>query len=131
MRPATTTMRTVTMQEDHPFVVVAAAAAAEIAFAIAFVIASLLQKLSYSSELVCAFRHMGLVHPDVDMTHVFVMRLYCVKHANKHYMHTYIVLNEKEMNGSVLFLLFFLQFQWILTEHFDVFQDERVNCTDY
>lgn len=78
-------MTTVTMPAvDRLFAV---AAAIEIAFAIAFVIASLLQRLNYG--LVYALiRHMDLERPDADRTHACAMHLYCVKHVNKHYMHT-------------------------------------------
>lgn len=86
------TMMTVTMLGDLLFAAVAAAASA-----IAFVIASLPRKLNcvlvYAST-----RRMGSAHPGADMTHAFSMRPYCVKRANKHYMHTYKMLNEKQMN---------------------------------
>lgn len=81
MRPATMTMMTVTMLEDRLF---AAAVAAASAFA--FVIASLPQKLN-CVLVYASIRRMGSVHPGVDMTHAFSMHLYCVKRANKHYMH--------------------------------------------
>lgn len=82
-------MKTMTgmMLADLLFAAVAAAAAA--AFAIAFVTASLPQKLN-CVLVYASIRRMGSVHPDADMTHAFSMRLCCVKRANKHYMHTYI-----------------------------------------
>lgn len=126
-----TTMMTATMLGVLLF---AAAAAAS---GIAFVIASLPPKLN-CALVYASTRRMGSAHPDADMTHAFLMRLYCVKRANKHYMHTYIKSNENQINQKCFVLVSLFKFLFfnilaaflILTEHFDVFQDEHVNCTD-